>query len=126
MRVSSLLAASAALVLISGGCGFGACSPDDCPQAVDGRRLLQPVVDGLSAYHRTQGAYPAQVSDLVPRYVSSLPDRPTWATDPAGPGAWWEFRTDSTGYELTFTYYGPGANHCTASAAEPWSCSGYY
>ena len=124
--LADCLAGAAAAVVLLSGCGVGACGPDECPQAVDGRTLLQPAVAGLETYHAREGVYPADLSGLVPIDLDALPPRPEWAPTTTGATEWWTFEPDSSGYALSFQYYGPGANTCTATDKEPWSCSGYY
>ena len=47
------------------------------PYGMDIRRNANEVIMALQVYHRDTGSFPARLPGLVPKYLPSLPDRPT-------------------------------------------------
>jgi hypothetical protein len=87
------------------------------------RAYGEPVVHALEAYRADHQQYPLVLPDLVPKYLTAEALRA-----PAGPplGYPFEYRRDSSSYELLVRYVGPGMNECRHTARGPWSCSGYF
>jgi hypothetical protein len=96
----------------------GCCGPSECRPAKEGFARYAPVIQALERYRQEHGAYPPALADLVPAYLPRI-DEPESA----------DLRYDrrDAGFDLGFTYYGPGVNNCWyESTRKSWSCSGYY
>lgn len=97
---------------------FSCCGPAECSQAKDGFARGAPIIQALETYKKDHGAYPAALSELVPAYLPQAA-----ATDGAG----MQYSRTNDGYELSFDYYGPGANNCVyRSQRAKWKCSGFF
>ncbi|BCT93057.1 hypothetical protein LYSHEL_20800 [Lysobacter helvus] len=83
----------------------------------------ETIVRAIDAYAGDNDRYPAQLLDLVPKYLPEAPG--------SGAGA---YRVDYTRqdygtYQLDIGYDGPGVNNCTydpARAPEGWKCGGHF
>jgi hypothetical protein len=64
----------------------------------------QPIVRGIEEFHKQAGSYPASLTDLVPTYLSAVPDTPDRSQ---GKYTGWEYRTLTNGVNVTYTlrYY---------------------
>ena len=91
------------------------------------RRLARaygaPVVVALDRYHQEHGDYPRRLADLVPRYLA---DSELTAPQTSILGYPFEYRVDSSAYELLVRYVGPGMNECRYSPHRAWRCGGYF
>ena len=99
-------------------------APGHGEKAARGFRRAVPVIAALAEYKRAHGAYPDSLSQLVPTYLAdSALAVPLRVPEPYP----FEYRDDSSGYELVFRYVGPGMNHCEyRSVTRKWSCGGYF
>lgn len=59
------------MILISG------CGPMSLADQEINELAMQPVINALELYKHDQGIYPAQLKDLVPDYLKSIPDLTT-------------------------------------------------
>jgi len=101
---------------------LGACPPPgQGSKAEAGYRRAAPVIVALDRYHQERGSYPETLAELPP---GSL------AAPASGQPLGLQYKLRGEHYELSFSYAGPGVNHCSydSSAAEPqrWKCRGYY
>jgi hypothetical protein len=108
-----------ALVLLSLGCP----RPGEGRKAEAGYRRAAPIIAALERYRSERGSYPDSLASLPPEW---LPEELRGSAPRYG--LHYERKDDR--YELTFSYGGPGINHCTYDPAAPearrWSCGGYY
>ena len=105
------------------------CGPDACGPALTGFAALAPVTTAINAHMAQTGQMPQTLAQM-----------PTGALvpDPAGRhglgfvddrGVWHEVGLTQTGdgLSLTFSYSGPGMNHCVWTySRQDWRCSGYH
>lgn len=105
-------------------------------------RAALPVIFALEKFHDDRGHYPATLLDLVPTYLPDIRElrirgkaRPGYsprapAPDPLQAYSHFDefgYRRDDDGYILSFSYIGPGINHCDYdSKTKSWSAYGYY
>ena len=68
------------LCLFLGACSVWPVNQD--PKGMGYRRDANAVILALQDYHRATGAYPRELSTLVPTYLASLPDVPTLQYNP--------------------------------------------
>jgi hypothetical protein len=105
---------------------FALCYPPAGQGAVadKGRSIAAPVIAALEVYHARVGSYPVSLRDLaftdstaVYRLLGDTLGRRSWG-----------YRATAQGYELEFSYTGPGMNFCFyRGGTEPkWRCGGYY
>jgi len=101
------------VALLLGGCP----RPGEGCKADAGYRRAAPVIAALARYHQARGSYPATLHELTPDWLAAPPQSLQYVR-----------REDR--YQLTFSYTGPGVNHCTydpgTTAPKPWQCRGYY
>jgi hypothetical protein len=59
----------------------------------------QPIVKAIEAFRKETGTYPASLTELVPKYMSAVPDMPDKANH-----KWrgWDFRTETNGTSVTY------------------------
>jgi len=82
-------------------------------------KRCQPIIESLESYKAKNHRYPDALSDLVPAYAIAVP------VEDLKKGTL-QYRRQEESYELRFTYYGPGVNHCAYRPGSKWACSGYY
>ncbi|HTV83820.1 MAG TPA: hypothetical protein VME63_00325 [Dyella sp.] len=111
--------------LISGVVIFSACvAPGDGVKAKSGYAAAAPVIKALDAYHQVNDAYPSSLNQLVPKFIAG--DRLV-ATTPDRKVTPFKYRQVDNGYELSFSYTGPGTNQCVyRESAKAWKCYGAY
>jgi hypothetical protein len=96
----------------------GSEAPGEGAKAEQGYRACQPIIAALQAYHDKEGVYPATLDALVPDYLGDVAQAANeWPI---------EYRLTDTSYSLSFSYTGPGMNHCTYTPEAGWYCYGYY
>ena len=91
--------------------------PGEGVQAAAGYAACAPVIGALGPFENENGRYPEM---LAPTYLSEVP---------GGVGGYpLDYRaTDAgRGFELAFSYSGPGMNTCRYRPDMGWACSGYY
>ena len=92
--------------------------PGKGPKAEAGYRHCAPIVEALAAHRAAYGRYPGTLADLADLPRRALPEeiriRPL------------KYRSKGNSYRLTFSYQGPGMNHCTHDPERGWRCHGYY
>ena len=110
------------VVIIAVGVWLGKTLAGDPPgqgaKAEAGYQASQPIIAALEQYGREKGEYPDSLEALVPTYLPALP----------GPvnGYPIDYAKKDSGYELMFSYEGPGMNRCTYTPEAEWNCYGYY
>ena len=72
----------------------------------------KPIIQALEAYRTSVGSYPEELDALKPSYLKEV----DW---PFG-----MYQRTEDGYELWFSYEGPGINSCVYKPAGEWECSG--
>lgn len=82
-------------------------------------KRCRPIVESLENYKAGNHRYPDGLSDLVPDYATAIPE------EELKQGTL-QYQRQEERYELGFTYYGPGVNHCAYQPGSEWVCSGYY
>ncbi len=110
--------------------------PGKGPKARAGYRAAAPVIAALDRFHSDRGHYPEALGELVPTY---LPDgkallyrgraQPLNAPgyDESIPEHEFGYHRSGDAYTLTFSYTGPGMNHCVYdSGTKTWNARGYY
>ena len=98
--------------------------PGEGPRADAGYKKSEEIIKAIDSYRAVSGRYPTQLSDLVPRFLSTNDLTLRAAENSEYP---FKYIVSETGYELTFRYSGPGVNDCTySSATKKWSCRGRY
>ena len=89
-------------------------------KAERGYAVCNFIIQILELYKSDTGTYPDSLAELVPNYSSSMPAEVN--------GEPIIYHKTADGYELSFSYIGPGMNVCTYSTQEgrQWRCSGAY
>lgn len=87
------------------------------------RALGAPVIRALDDYQRASGRYPASLESLVPAY---LPSVALHAPESSLLGYPFSYRADSSTYELSASFAGPGMNTCRYRPRSTWRCGGYF
>jgi hypothetical protein len=82
-----------------------------------------PVIEALNSYHSATHSYPAQLRDLVPGYLSPAALHAPESEPLKYP---FEYSRDSSDYELSVRYTGPGMNDCVYRPGHGWHCVGYF
>lgn len=77
------------------------------------------VVQALARYQHDSSSYPANLTQLVPHYLSLDALRAPKASPLNYP---FEYRRDSASYELSVQYSNPGTNWCSYTPEKNWSC----
>jgi len=94
----------------------------ECKPAKLGFEAYKPIILALEKYKRDNDRYPKTLNELVPQYVSHIPESPT-----PSKSSNIEYKTMGEEYELKFKYGGPGMNLCRYGSSEStWNCSGFY
>jgi len=122
MTIPARLLVITAIVACLGSLGCDAFAPDPGSGSVAerGYREFQPAIEALEAYRQREGSYPDSLEILVQAGdLAELPEAPQ-------PDHIARYRLGPDGYELLFTYTGPGVNRCTHRPASGWSCEGYH
>jgi hypothetical protein len=107
-----------------------------------GYKAAAPVILALEKFHNDHGNYPANLGELVPVYLPNARElrvrgkaKPVYsprapAPDPLEAYSHFDefgYRRDGDEYELSFSYTGPGMNHCWYnSKTKSWAAGGYY
>ena len=112
-------------LLIAGVVILSACAaPGEGVKAKSGYAAAAPVITALEAYRQANAAYPSSLNQLVPKYIAA--DRLT-ATIPDNKVMPFKYRQVDSGYELSFSYTGPGTNQCVyRESTKAWKCYGGY
>ena len=88
-------------------------------------RKAEPVIAALNRYRTERGSYPNSLAELPADWLPPLEER-----QPHSPDRGFAYARKGDAYELTFSYAGPGINHCTHYSAplddRRWSCGGDY
>jgi len=98
---------------------LGGCPPPGrgC-KAEAGYRRAAPVIAALDRYHQARGSYPQTLAELLPEWLPPPPPEDL------------QYTRSGENYKLTFSYSGPGVNHCEYDSGSPaprsWQCHGYY
>ena len=131
-KVVALIPA-ACLVVWLAGCGT---PPGKGRKAGAGYRAAAPVIAALEQFRADRRHYPESLAELVPDYLSDKrallyrgKAQPVNAPrhDESIPEREFGYRRDHASYTLTFSYTGPGMNHCIYdSATKTWNARGYY
>jgi hypothetical protein len=104
---------------------LAACNaPGEGVKAKNGYAAATPVIAALEAYHQANTAYPTSLNELVPKYISKdlLIAKVTDSNN-----APFQYRRVGSGYNLEFSYTGPGSNQCVYQQANrAWRCYGAY
>lgn len=108
---------------------LGCPAPGKGYKAEAGYRRAHPVIAAIDRYRQERGSYPDSLSQLPADWLP-----PPDSSGPPARGL--VYKNHGERYELTFSYTGPGVNHCTydsagsddsaARAATRWRCRGYY
>lgn len=111
--------------LIAGVVILSACTaPGEGVKAKSGYAAAAPVITALEAYHQANAAYPSSLNQLVPKFIAG--DR-LEATMPDKKVTPFKYRQVDNGYELSFSYTGPGTNQCVyRESTKAWKCYGAY
>jgi hypothetical protein len=104
---------------------LSACAaPGEGAKAKSGYTAAGPVIAALEAYRQASGVYPPSLNQLVPRFIAV--DQLA-ATMPDNKVAPFKYRQVDNGYELLFSYAGPGINQCVyKESTKAWKCYGAY
>ena len=83
------------------------------------------VVAALDEFRARRGVPPDTLSQLVPTFLA---DSTLMTRDKHGKAGYpFTYRSDGTGFVLSFRYVGPGMNECDfASKGRSWRCGGYF
>ncbi len=109
------------IALVSGACRVFTpdLPPGEGEKAERGYVACQPIIEALEAYHDANGQYPRNLEELVPAFIPAYPrevnDEPIQYE-----------MTAQNNYKLSFSYIGPGLNHCTYTPHDDWRCTGLY
>jgi hypothetical protein len=98
--------------------------PGEGAKAERGYARGKIVIAAIDSFQRARGDWPDSLPELLPDFADS-----SALVVPSAPQERYpfEFGHEGDGYRLTFTYVGPGMNHCTyASDTKNWDCHGYY
>lgn len=105
-------------------------------KAEAGYRAAVPVIAALERFHEKRGHYPSDLHELVPEFIPNARIllyrgrvQPVNAPGQTAsiPEAEFGYHLDGDAYDLTFSYTGPGMNHCWYdSRTRIWSARGYY
>jgi len=82
-------------------------------------KRCQPIIESLENYKARNHRYPDALPDLIPAYATAVPEEELKQ-------GMLKYRRLEERYELSFTYYGPGVNHCAYQPGSKWVCGGYY
>ncbi len=108
--------------LVAGCCGLNSCcTPDKCPDALEGFAIYQPVIKALEQYKSDHDIYPKLLEQLIPEYIQAIPlPKSENATG-------LEYTSDGSSFTLRFGYIHPGYNKCAYFSTEKkWSCAGAF
>ncbi len=135
ISTATLVALVAAFSL---GVGLAGCGtpPGKGRKAEAGYRAAAPVIAALEKFHSDRGEYPESLAELVPSYLTDRRNllyrgraQPVNAPghDESIPEHEFGYRHEHDSYILTFSYTGPGMNHCVYdSGTKTWHARGYY
>lgn len=114
MRIFYVLALMAGLISVANvlGCGWYGEDPGVGATAEEYYAKAEPIIAALEKYRSRQGAYPANLGELVPEFLPYV----EWNKQ--------DYAAVDQSYRLFFSYEGPGINSCIYSPEEGWRCSG--
>jgi len=99
-------------------------SPGEGPKANAGYKAAEPAIKAIDAYFHLNSAYPSSLEELVPRFIS---DNDLIVVMPGKKTVPLTYRQADDGFELSFSYVGPGTNKCVyQSKNRTWTCHGAY
>jgi hypothetical protein len=87
-------------------------------EAEAGRELCEPVIDALEAYEAENQSYPSSLEELVPDYLTEIPDGKSIHPDFQGVF----YIPSNATYRLNFLTQMWGAD-CTYSPEDGWYCA---
>ena len=125
MRKPSPLIATAIPFSLIALAGLSACcGPAKCIQARGGTAILDTTISQIEKYKERNGRYPVILDHISKGYEDHMRwDFKAACRDCTLP----EYRTDSFGYELEFSYESYGKVRCLHNNEnEHWSCKGVY
>lgn len=98
--------------------------PGEGVKAEAGYAAATPIITALEAYRQANGNYPSSLSELTPKFIIrdqlSVKFYDNKSTE-------FIYRKFGNGYELAFSYSGPGTNQCVyRNSAKTWRCYGAY
>lgn len=117
MRIPNILLVLAVLLLTA--CAGQTEEPPGVGiKAQNGYAACNFIIEVLDQYNNDTGGYPASLEELIPDYSPSIP------TEVNGQPI--VYHKTAEGYDLSFSYIGPGMNTCTYSTPDGrnWRCSG--
>ncbi|MDB6124086.1 MAG: hypothetical protein JWQ71_3079 [Pedosphaera sp.] len=140
MRILILLCP---LILLLVGCDtLLSTPPGKGRKAEAGYRAAAPVIRALDKFHEDHGQYPAVLDELLPMYLPNAGAllvhgkvKPMYSPRADSSERQQEYsridrfiyRRDGNAYSLSFSYTGPGMNHCIYdSETRTWHSRGYY
>jgi hypothetical protein len=120
LRITTGVALLASLLACT---GAGILPTDEPPgvgeKAEKGYAASEPVIAALESYKADHGAYPEDLIELVPGYLTIVPTK----TDELD----FSYSSADGSYHFSFHYIGPGMNTCSYTPEEKeWKCSGAY
>jgi type II secretory pathway pseudopilin PulG len=113
MKVKVL--AAFVLTLFISGCATWPAGED--PKGKQLKEAAAPVIRALQQYRQQNGHYPEKLEDLVPIFLSQLPDKP---------GLWYNPKDKRVLFNYSPTWPEPGEVTCSTALENPsWACGGY-
>lgn len=111
--------------LIAGLVALSACAaPGEGVKAKSGYVAAAPVITALEAYRQANASYPSSLNQLVPKFFAGDRLTATMLDNKVTP---FKYRQVDNGYELSFSYTGPGTNQCVyRESTKAWKCYGAY
>lgn len=94
--------------------------PGEGAKAAAGYAACTPVIEALGRFDAEQGRYPELLGHLVPSYLSAVPG------EVGGYPLDYRATDAGRGFELAFSYSGPGMNRCRYRPDTGWACSGHF
>ena len=88
------------------------------PKADQGYQACTPIIAALEQYHAQSGTYPESLEELVPDFLTTI-NYTVGEVDI-------NYRPLEPGYQLEFSYTGPGMNVCRYMPDAGWKCTGYF
>ena len=123
-RITISVALTSIILGIGSGCLSGCRRPGQGEKAEAGYKNARPIIAALKQYHDKHDQYPLRLRDLVPNELEAS----AWKTPDGRPvDEFFEYHRSGVGYQLQFSYTGPGMNFCvyTPEGGE-WQCVGHY
>jgi hypothetical protein len=116
-RIYLILALTGLILVAAGGCLISE-QPGVGAKADAGYKACAPLIAALVQYYQVKNEYPTGLSELVPAFLPDLP--------PEIQAMGISYMRSESSYTLSFSYTGPGMNHCIYTPEKGWNCSGYY